>query len=677
MQFVIDGLPYGSPVALAGDTAALHGVTTLAAGPHAVHATYSGDVSFQGSTSSTITQDVILGASATSLGSAPNPSRFGQAVTLTASVQPAGATGSVTFRDGADSLGAATLGAGVATLTSGALGVGPHSLTATYGGDATYAASTSPAHSQTVLPDSTMLVLVSSPNPSAAGHAALLTATVSPAGAGGSVEFFDGADSLGTSALGAGVATLPVTALAVGTHTLSAVYTGDDSHYGSTSAALPHAVHPAAALVAIASSLNPLRLAQAVSFTATVTDSAGGSGGITGTVQFVIDSVAYGSPVALAGGSATVSGITTLAPGAHAVVATYSGNATFAAATSPTLTQQVESPAPVLLAVRDVINDQGGRVKLMWNASYLDLAPWYGIDSYWILRSAPSTAASRALPAATLAASPESAAAQPRAGALVAMPRNGVTTYWEFLASQPAFHMPNDSYVAATTCDSLPGSNPLTAFMIMARTPGGAQWWYSNADSGYSVDNLSPAAPRSFTGTYSGSATALHWARNAESDLGIYRLYRGATAGFVPGAGNLVVAKPDTGYVDATSTVYYYKLCAVDIHGNASGFASLLPSWPAGVDGGGPLALSLEGARPNPAYGGALSVAFTLPEAASARLELVDVGGRRVAGREVGALGAGRHVVALGAERRLPPGLYLLRLSQGARARVTRVVVIE
>jgi hypothetical protein len=89
----------------------------------------------------------------TSLASKPNPSTFGTAVTLTATVTPAGsatATGSVTFTDGATALGTAPLSSGKATFTTSALAVGTHSITATYSGDFNYIGSTSTTLTQTV-----------------------------------------------------------------------------------------------------------------------------------------------------------------------------------------------------------------------------------------------------------------------------------------------------------------------------------------------------------------------------------------------------------------------------------------------------------------------------------------------------------------------------------------------
>ena len=79
-------------------------------------------------------------------------------------------------------------------------------------------------------------------------------------------------------------------------------------------------------------------------------------------------------------------------------------------------------------------------------------------------------------------------------------------------------------------------------------------------------------------------------------------------------------------------------------------------------------------ARPNPAAG-VLFADFSLPAAAPATLELLDIGGRRMDSRVVS--GAGRHVMALGGERRLAPGLYLIRITQERRALTTRALVIR
>ncbi len=87
-------------------------------------------------------------------------------------------------------------------------------------------------------------------------------------------------------------------------------------------------------------------------------------------------------------------------------------------------------------------------------------------------------------------------------------------------------------------------------------------------------------------------------------------------------------------------------------------------------------AFALEGLAPNPASR-ELNVVFALPSSAPATLEMVDVGGRRVAGREVGSLGAGRHVVKLGNAHAVPAGVYWIRLTQGGQTLTTKAAVIR
>jgi YVTN family beta-propeller protein len=86
---------------------------------------------------------VTPAATSTSLASSLNPSNFGQIVTFTATVTSAAAgtpTGTVTFKDGATSLGTVTLNAsGQASLGTAALSVGTHTITAVYAGSLNYA----------------------------------------------------------------------------------------------------------------------------------------------------------------------------------------------------------------------------------------------------------------------------------------------------------------------------------------------------------------------------------------------------------------------------------------------------------------------------------------------------------------------------------------------------------
>ncbi|WP_167344252.1 Ig-like domain-containing protein, partial [Streptomyces novaecaesareae] len=118
----------------AGGTATFT-TSTLGVGTHVLTAVYSGDTAFNGSTSAVDAQTVTTADTTTALTSLPDPSVFGQAKVLTATVTAvapgAGTpTGTVSFFDGATLLGTATLDAGgTATFTTSDLDVGTHVLT--------------------------------------------------------------------------------------------------------------------------------------------------------------------------------------------------------------------------------------------------------------------------------------------------------------------------------------------------------------------------------------------------------------------------------------------------------------------------------------------------------------------------------------------------------------------
>lgn len=80
---------------------------------------------------------------------------------------------------------------------------------------------------------------------------------------------------------------------------------------------------------------------------------------------------------------------------------------------------------------------------------------------------------------------------------------------------------------------------------------------------------------------------------------------------------------------------------------------------------------------PNPSLGGRVTVSFSLSAAAPAQLDLLDVGGRLMSSRDVGALGPGRQQVRLAENQLLPAGLYFVRLSQGRYSATARVAVLQ
>jgi len=182
----------------------------------------------------------------TCLTSIPNPSLFGQIVTFTANVTGAGGTptGTVTFYDGQTNIGTGTLSAGLATFNDSGLSIGTHSITAVYGGDTKFTTSTGTlSGGQTVnqVSKSTSMSVSSSKNPSDYGQAVIFTATINTASSGtgtpsGTIQFkIDGANFGGPVPVSKGIATsAAISTLAVGTHTITAIYSGDTNFATST-----------------------------------------------------------------------------------------------------------------------------------------------------------------------------------------------------------------------------------------------------------------------------------------------------------------------------------------------------------------------------------------------------------------------------------------------------------
>ena len=333
---------------------------------------------------------------------------------------------------------------------------------------------------------------------------------------------------------------------------------------------------------------------------------------------------------------------------------------------------------PTITSVTDVPNDNGGLVKVSFNSSPLDSFPYYGITSYTVFRSVPPHFAARALErGAALVSLEEAGAVAGSSRPVIAKAADDI--FWEIAAGVTASHLPGYSVVVATDLDSIAGSNPMTWFMVKAIDSENHRFWYSDVDSGYSVDNLAPAMPSPFTGSYAGGASTLRWGRNGEADFAEYRLHRGHEPDFVPDAGNLVAALHDSVWTNAVSAPYFYKLCAVDIHGNASPYAFCQPSGTTDISGVAlPTEVWLARAAPNPAREGC-TIRFGLPACTRLSLAVHDVQGRRVRMLARGDWAAGEHALRWDGKddsgARVRGGLFLVRLETPQRIVVTKLVV--
>ena len=376
VQFNIDNVDVGSPVALDANGQATHLASSLGGGSHAVKATYAANGNFGGSFGALVGgQTVNPAGTSTAVASNNNPSDVGQSVTFTATVTSSAGTptGNVQFNiDNTNVGGPVALNAsGQATFTTTSLTVGNHVVKATYAASTNYATSFGTlSGGQVVNSGNSSTAVGSSANPSTFGQSVTFTATVSGAlgTPTGTVQFNIDNSNVGSPVTldGNGQATFATAILSAGNHAVSATYSGGGSYSGSVGTlAGGQDVNQASTSTAVSSSADPSTFGQSVTFTATVSSGAGTPGG---TVQWNIDNSDVGSPVALVSGQATFN-TSTLGAGNHVIKATYSGAANFAGSNGTLAGGQDVNQAGTTTAVSSNNNPSGSGQSVTFTAT--------------------------------------------------------------------------------------------------------------------------------------------------------------------------------------------------------------------------------------------------------------------------------------------------------------------
>lgn len=266
----------------------------------------------------------------------------------------------------ADSLGGGPLSIGTAgTLKLDFIGTRSVASLTVDGGapllDGTYGSSDSPASNKddqhfsgtgTVRvgppkdPTTTALVLSEGNNPAGVGTPLTFTATVTGGPLSGDVTFYDGLTTLGTVPLdGSSQASITVSTLSKGTHSITAQYPGDEDHASSTSDPIILSViderPPTTIALTLTSGTNPSEYGDSVTFIATVA----GDADPTGEVAFYDRDILIGASVL---NDAFQASITTsvLPSGLRGIMAFYAGDANNADSATPAPYIQSVNPPP-------------------------------------------------------------------------------------------------------------------------------------------------------------------------------------------------------------------------------------------------------------------------------------------------------------------------------------------
>jgi hypothetical protein len=285
------------------------------------------------------TLTIVNAPTTTTLTTSTASAQYGDPVTLTATVAPSGATGTVLFMEGSIVLGAGTVTNGVATLTISSLPAGSYTITAAYQGDANYSTSTS---------SPVALIINEKTGP---GGVAALTITVTNASRGygqGNPAFtytvtgtLVNGDTYATALSGVPVySTAAVPLSPAGSYPISVAGLNSQNYLitlvnGTLAVTKDTPGQNGVANITLSSSPNPSLLGQSVTFTATV------PAGATGTVQFTEGSTLLGTGT-ISGATATFT-TSTLVTGTHPVTVVYSGDANYNSASSSVDNQVVNN----------------------------------------------------------------------------------------------------------------------------------------------------------------------------------------------------------------------------------------------------------------------------------------------------------------------------------------------
>ncbi len=245
------------PLTIAGasTTTTSFSTSSLSLGTHFIYATYTPSGSLTGSSTS-IAETISNVSTSATLSSSLNPANVTQPVTFTlvvtnTSSTPGAPAGYVAFYDGSTLLSNQPLTASgstssVSTISTSSLSAGAHNIRAAYLPIGLYLGS-SDQLTEIIIPLPSAATLTAAPNPVFVGTPVTLigTAMAPSAISSGNMAFYDGTALLASLPIdAAGHAILVTSTLAIGTHSLTAVYSGNSTYAPSTSAPFNEVIQP-------------------------------------------------------------------------------------------------------------------------------------------------------------------------------------------------------------------------------------------------------------------------------------------------------------------------------------------------------------------------------------------------------------------------------------------------
>ncbi|NOY79224.1 MAG: T9SS type A sorting domain-containing protein [Calditrichaeota bacterium] len=343
--------------------------------------------------------------------------------------------------------------------------------------------------------------------------------------------------------------------------------------------------------------------------------------------------------------------------------------------------------AGTIVSITDVPNDQGKKVRVVWTKFGGDGIGVNPIQQYVLWRRVDDRT------------NGTNGKEIPVYESLESVPLNLITTLpgarvmingqlWDFAGSVPASAQKTYSAIAPTLFDSTKTKGMYwSVFRISGLTKIPAVYTTSAPDSGYSVDNLSPAVPGDIMATETQTGAELSWNKPVDEDFNYFAIYRSTTPGFDPANTEPYATTTENKFSDnnvAMGNSYYYRLSAFDFSGNQSAFSKEIALTITKVNDTPrttiPNQFVLKQNFPNP-FNPSTKITFGLPSSEQTTLAIYNLLGAKVRLLAQGKFSAGYHSIVWDGRddrgRVVGPGIYLYRLQSGSRILVNKMIFMK
>ncbi len=294
-----------------------------------------------------------------------------------------------------------------------------------------------------------------------------------------------------------------------------------------------------------------------------------------------------------------------------------------------------------IVSIEDVPNDQGNRVRIVWDKFVDDGVAVDPVDMYVVKRF------------------------------------DGDDAWTNVGVPVMADGSPRYALQVGTLYNAVEGDTAWAEFKVVAIAQSGMAH-ESLPGTGFSIDNLIPHPPVNVLASVAGQSIDIAWEAPEDTDIQYYQVYRSTTSGFPLDEASLVTETTDLTFTDASMDfgTYYYVVTAVDFNGNIGEPSVEATAEILSVDAGIlPIEYALSQNYPNP-FNPVTTINFSLPENGKVQLTVYNAMGQVVDELVNRNMEVGHHSITFRADH-LPSGVYFYTITSNNFIETRKMVLLK